>query len=155
MSECRRRLWELMRCAGLHHVLYVDTDCLIVDPVGRRRLDLATGAGGRWPMHVKGTYDRVELLAPRMIVCDGERRFAGVPLQARLDENGRLAGEIFVSLKESMLRHDVSAVEVLKRTFRPEAHDRRRLHLPHGRTTSIVLPTASSACARNHVHTEA
>lgn len=142
MAECRRRLWTLMQVAGLPHVVYVDTDCLIVDDLGAKRLERWAAEGNGWPMHVKGIYRQLDIHGPRMLELDGQRRMSGVPLQARLDENGRLAGEVFLSLRESLLRHQVDTVEVLRRTYDPAGLDRRRLHIDGGRTAPITLPNA-------------
>lgn len=143
MSECRRRLWSLMCTAGLDHILYVDTDSLIVDQLGAERLERRYHRDRRWPLHVKGHYDQVLIHGPRMLVVDGQRRMAGIPLQARLDENGRLAGEVFLSLRESLLRHQVDSVELLRRTYDPAGLDRRRTHNLDGSTAPITISTAS------------
>ena len=143
MSECRRRLWSLMCVAGLDHVIYVDTDSIICDELGRQRIRRWQDRGGGWPLHVKGTYSKLTVHGPRMLVVDGERRMAGVPLQAHLDKSGQLRGEVFVSLRESLLRHQVDTVEVLQRRFDPAGSDRRRIHLDRGRTAAHQLPKAS------------
>lgn len=143
MSECRARLWQLMTVAGTDHVAYVDTDCLIVDELGAQRLARWQADGQGWPMHVKGRYRQLTIHGPRMLELDGQRRMSGVPLQARLDENGKLAGEVFLSLRESLLRHQVDSVEVLHRTYDPAGLDRRRVHLEGSATKPHALPKAS------------
>jgi hypothetical protein len=143
MSECRRRLWALMVRAGLDNVAYVDTDSIVVNSLGAQRIERWSDKGGGWPLHVKGRYSELNILGPRMLVVDGERRMAGVPLQAHMDKHGQLRGEVFVSLRESLLRHQVDSVEVLQRKFDPSGVDRRRRHLDWGRTAAHVIPTAS------------
>lgn len=143
MSECRSRLWQLMQTAGPSHLVYLDTDCLIVDGEGARRLEVLRQDGGGWPMHIKGRYGQLHVHGPRMLELDGERRMSGVPLQARMDKDGKLAGEVFLSLRESLLRHNVDTVEVLHRTYDPAGLDRRRIHLDGGETSPHVLPKAS------------
>lgn len=143
MSECRARLWQLMQVAGTDHLVYLDTDCLIVDELGARRLARFSEDGGGWPIHVKGRYQQLEVWGPRMLELDGQRRMSGVPLQARTDKDGKLAGEVFVSLRESLMRHQVDTVEVLQRTYDPAGMDRRRLHVESGATLPHTLPKAS------------
>ena len=140
MSECRARLWRLMQIAGAGHLLYVDTDSLIVDHLGAKRLRRAQRQGLAWPMHEKGTYADVDLAGPRMLVVDGNRRFAGVPLAASLDEHGKLVGEVFVSLREALTRNRYDLVQALKRHYSPTGSDHRRVRLGAGRTAPIQLP---------------
>lgn len=143
MSECRRRLWTLMQTAGADHVIYVDTDSLIVDHLGARRLRNAAARGEGWPLHVKGTYRQLDIHGPRMLEVDGQRRMSGIPLQARADQNGKLAGQVFLSLRESMMRHQLDSVEVLNRTYEVANTDRRRLHVDGGRTRPHAVSKAS------------
>lgn len=140
MAECRARLWRLMQIAGRHHVLYVDTDSLIVDTVGAKRMRRAIRDQLTWPMHEKGRYASVDLAGPRMLVCDGERRFAGVPLAASLDEHGRLMGQVFVSLREALTRNRYDLVQALKREYSPTGSDHRRWRHENQTTSPIRLP---------------
>jgi hypothetical protein len=140
MSECRARLWRLMQIAGPGHLLYVDTDSLIVDQLGAKRLRRAQRQGLPWPMHEKGAYAEVDLAGPRMLIVDGTRRFAGVPLAASLDEHGKLVGEIFVSLREALTRNRYDLVQALKRHYSPTGSDHRRVRDPAGYTSPIRLP---------------
>lgn len=140
MAVCRARLWRLMQTVGERHLLYVDTDSLIVDQLGAKRIKRAIRAGLPWPIHEKGVYSHVDLAGPRMLICDGERRFAGVPLAAQLDENGRIVGEVFVSLREALTRNRYDLVQALKRQYSPTGSDHRRQRLPGGYTAPIQLP---------------
>jgi hypothetical protein len=139
MSECRRRLWVLMELVGSEHILYVDTDSIIVDQIGAKRLRRAERAGELWPLHVKGTYAHLDIMGPRMMTVDGERRMSGVPLSAKVTKQGVLRGETMVSLRESMMRGESASVNVAYRDYQPKSLDRRRRHLDDGRTAPIVL----------------
>lgn len=141
MSECRRRLWHLMSLAGGSHLMYVDTDSLIVDRVGSKRIEAAQRTGELWPLHVKGRYGHLDILGPRMLTVDGDRRMSGVPLSARLNRHGQLRGEVFVSLRESLTRGTPAGVETLYRSYEPDGLDRRRRHIDGGQTAPIRLPT--------------
>ena len=140
MAECRARLWRLMQVAGHDHTLYVDTDSLIVDQLGAKRMRRAIRQGLPYPLHEKGTYADVDLAGPRMLTVDGTRRFAGVPLAATLDEHGKLQGEVFVSLREALTRNRYDLVQALKRQYSPTGSDHRRVRQPDGSTIPIRLP---------------
>lgn len=143
MAECRRRLWTLVQAAGTDTVYYMDTDSIIVDQLGASGIERERKAGRLPPLHTKGRYQSLDILGPRMLTVDETRRMAGIPLQARLDENGVLAGEVFTSLQQSLMRHQISTVEVLTRTYTAESADRRRDHLDDGHTRPISISTAS------------
>lgn len=140
MSVCRARLWKLLQVAGERHVLYCDTDSLIVDQLGAKRLERAIRQGLTWPLHKKGVYGHVDIAGPRMLMVDGNRRFAGVPLAATLDEHGKIVGEVFVSLREALTRNRYDLVQALKREYSPTGSDHRRVRDPSGSTHPIRLP---------------
>ena len=139
MSECRARLWRLMQTAGEHHLLYVDTDSIIVDHLGAKRIRRAIRNGLSWPLHEKGTYSEVDIAGPRMLVVDGNRRMAGVPLSATLDEHGKIVGEVFISLRQALTRNRYDLVQALKREYSPTGSDHRRVRQPSGYTMPIAL----------------
>lgn len=143
MSECRRRLWELMNVAGLGELLYVDTDSLLVTPAGARRLQSAIDAGATPPLAVKGTYRQATIHAPRLLVLDGERRAAGIPLSAQQGPDGELHARIFSSLRESLMLGSPDRITLMERSYRVEGIDRRREHLAGGRTAPMVHSAAS------------
>jgi hypothetical protein len=139
MSECRVRLWRLMQTAGLSHVVYVDTDSIIVDRAGAERIAEAETAGLLPPLHVKGRYSRMKVDGPRMLDVDHERRRSGIPLSAGIQDGTRLSGEVHRSLKRALMDRGISTVEIVERTFEPSALDIRRVHGCNGETSAVYL----------------
>ena len=71
----RVRIWETMVQAGLENVAYVDTDSVITNAKGARRLRAQLPDG----LRVKGVYDRIAVLGTRALILDGNPRVAGLP----------------------------------------------------------------------------
>lgn len=134
MSEARRRLWRVMLRAGLDHVLYVDTDGLIVDRQGARRLRAKGAVPTDWQLRIKSKPKHVEILGPRNLIVGDARRLAGVPKTAVHVGGQEYDGEVWRSIKESMTRGELGSVVVTPRLFRVSAPDHRRTHLDNGAT---------------------
>lgn len=134
MSEARARLWRLTELAGAEHVAYMDTDSLLVDQVGARRLGDAIAAGAAWSLREKASYRKAIIHGPRQLQLGKVRRVAGVPLDAIEVGPGEYEGELFAGLRESLAAGDGLAVTVHRRRFKLEAVDTRREHLPAGAT---------------------
>lgn len=139
MSECRRRLWELMEAAGLDNVAYVDTDALILTRKGAQRLQDGGYEGSAVILRQKGSWRRLEVLGPRQLVLGGELRAAGVPKNAERTPDGVWEATVWRSLAESLKRGEASSVLLQRRPVRLRGTDRRRVHLEDGRTAPIVL----------------
>lgn len=135
MAECRVRLWAAMLAAGLDHVVYVDTDGLIVDRTGAWRLARAHLPG----LRRKGRYRQVQVYGPRQLVLGGELRAAGVPRRATRVSARRWEGEVWPRLASSLAAGDVAAVTVARRPFTLGGTDHRRRHVARGRTAAVVL----------------
>lgn len=134
MSEARRRLWYIMQKAGLHHVLYVDTDAVIVTRQGARRLRTKGAIPADWHLLRKSAPKHLEVLGPRNLVVGDARRLAGVPKKATHVGGHDYDGEVWRSIKESMARGELDSVVVTPRLFRVKAPDNRRTHLDNGLT---------------------
>lgn len=134
MAEARRRLWRLIEVAGAGNVAYMDTDSVIVDARGAQRLLDHLRTDPLWGLRRKATYRRLEIRGPRMLVLDDTPRIAGIPKTAVPDGHGGYHAEIFLGLREAVLRGAAGTVEVMPRTFTLSAPDRRRTHVPGGRT---------------------
>lgn len=143
MSEARARLWRLMRCAGLDNLYYVDTDSLIVNQAGAERLHSAIMAGEAWTLTEKGTYTRLVIRGPRNLDVENGHRIAGVPRKASRVGPLDFEGEVWRSLRESVVRGELDSVVTTARRFRPDAPDPRRRHIGGGRTApnAVQPPT--------------
>jgi hypothetical protein len=135
MSETRRRLWLTMARAGLDHVLHVDTDGLLVDPIGSANLEQHGYAG----LRVKGVYSRVDVLAPRQVVYGGQLRAPGVPRRSKRIERTTWEGESWQWLTTALQTGRPDRVIVAKRRITLSCDDPRRQHLRGGATAPYTM----------------
>lgn len=135
MAEARCRLWRTAEVAGIEHVAYLDTDSLIVDPAGHRRLLRARLSG----LRVKREYDTLQVLGPRQIVTQGELRAAGVPRGAVRIGPDLWQAEAWAQIGTSLVAGEADAVRISPRRLRLRGVDSRREHLPKGRTVPLAL----------------
>lgn len=136
MAECRRRLWLLLGAVGWEHVVYCDTDSVIVDRAGDERLRSLGVAS----LRVKGRWRDLEVLGPRQLVLGHELRASGVPRGARRVGEHEWRGEVWPALGSSIARGEADRVRVTERTVRIEGRDRRREHLAGGLTAPWRVP---------------
>jgi hypothetical protein len=139
MAELRVRLWEAMTTAGLDHVVYVDTDALVVDEAGSARLQAAVAAGKLPGLRVKAKHLTLEPMAPQLVEGSSYRRLAGVPRGATRAEDGTYRGEVWEGLTASLAGGHPDQVAVRARTIRVSPTDTRRLHLPGGATCPVTV----------------
>jgi hypothetical protein len=139
MSAARVQLLGLLDYAG-PHVLYCDTDGLIVDGIAHYAL---AGAGAERfdaaPLRHKGSYPSATLLAPRQLILGDRPRMAGVPRRAVQTADRVFEGQVWEGLAESIRRGKPGEVRVTTRRFNAKGLDRRRRHLPDGRTEPYRL----------------
>lgn len=139
MSECRRRLWEVMNLVGLENVLYVDTDSVIVtwDAAKVIRDWTKTNCPGRWAE--KGRYTSLTINGPRNLELNADRRMAGLPLDAVRVGEAEFQGDVLRSIRESMRSGKLDCVSSVPRRFVFDAPDLRREHLAGGQTQAYRL----------------
>lgn len=135
MSEARRRLWALMRTAGLPDVIYVDTDSIITTAQGDARLHRAQLAGDAYSLVRKTSIRRLVVTGPRNLEVESVRRLAGVPTRAHRTGPLTYEGEVWTSVKTSMRSGTMDHVLVSPRTYTLDPHDPRRTHHPDGTTS--------------------
>ena len=135
MAQCRVRLWELVETAGAEHVVYMDTDGLIVNRFGAERLRAARIDG----LRPKGEWGSVEMLAPRSMVLAGNLRASGVPKSSTRVGAHTWDGDVWQELTSSLRAGSGDTVRVSKRRVQLSGRDLRREHLECGRTAPYVL----------------
>lgn len=135
MAEARVRLWHIAVAAGLDHVLYMDTDSVIVDSVGSQRLDAANIDG----LRIKGRWDSIEILATRRIITDGELRAAGIPKNAFQRGDGLWSAEVWQQMAGSLREGNGGSVSIKRKTLRLGTIDNRRIKVHSGKTRPILL----------------
>lgn len=134
-AEARARLWRTMLVAGLTNVCYVDTDSLLVNQAGDRRLRDARIAG----LRVKSEWRSVEVFGPRQLVLAGELRAAGIPKGSVPVEADTWEGDVWTGLPTSLRNAERDRVRIMRRRFKLHGTDHRRLHLPGGLTAPVRL----------------
>lgn len=134
MSECRRRLWELIVAVGPEHVLYTDTDSLIVDAAGHRTLVDLDSYGMAYHAVCKRRITSLTIHGPRMLWVDEQRRAAGIPRNARAAGAGKLEGDTWRSLRGSLALGEDDLVVISHHDYAVRGTDLRREHRPGGET---------------------
>lgn len=146
-AVCRVRLWDLMTTAGLENVFYVDTDSVIVNATGKRRLEARIQADGAYGLTLKRTISRLELQGPRALTVDGERRHSGIPRRARPVGQDEVVGEVWEGLGEALRQGRPNTVRVLERHFKVAGGDHRRQWLDGGGTAPLRLTRTAGSPA--------
>lgn len=141
MAQCRVRLWRAMTAAGLSHVVYVDTDALIVDRAGHAAL-LAAGIPR---LRVKGVYESLELFGPRQLVAAETLRAAGIPREAERVGARSWEGRVWRGLPASLSLGESDIVSVVRRVFAVHGRDKRRRHVAGGRTEAFRVRDVAEA----------
>ena len=139
ISECRIRLWRIMQAAGLEHVIYCDTDSVIVDTQGSGKLLKAIIHGNLWGLRKIRTIKSLEVEGPRQLVADGVVRYAGIPRRATRDLEGGFAGERRESFESSLREGRAGEVVTRSSPWAVRGVDRRREHLADGSTRAVKV----------------
>ncbi len=104
MAEVRIRLWKVMQAAGLENVAYCDTDSVMVNRAGSKRLQQLVEAGGGWGLRRKDTHHCVTILGPRQLILDDTTKVSGIPSTAKWSTWQRLTGRAWEGV-ETALAH--------------------------------------------------
>lgn len=107
-SLARVRMAEVIDLAGRETVAYLDTDGVIVDAAGRRRLERAMAAGRLPGLRVKREIRRLRVWGPGAYEVDGAPRVKGLPSRARPLKGGGWSGERWQGVLESVQAGDVT-----------------------------------------------
>lgn len=126
MAECRVRLWLAMCAAGLDHVAHVDTDSLLVDRVGLKRLREAYGDAFVSGWQLKGSRRRVIVYGPRNYRWGRARKVSGVPRKATETLPNVFHGEKWQGVSAALEAGGASSVVVEPGEWKVTASDPRR-----------------------------
>jgi len=126
MAECRVRLLWAMEAAGFENIAHVDTDSVLVNTEGLRRMQSAYGASWGLLWHVKGSWSAVAVYGPRNLRVGSKRKIAGVPLGAREIAPDVFRGEETHSLAQDMSQGRASAVTITANEWHVKRTDPRR-----------------------------
>ena len=139
MAQARVRLWAAMSAAQPSGLLAVDTDGLLVNQAGRKRLDALIASGDLAGLRRKGQYRGATLRGPKNLDLGDERRIAGVPRLAERISPDRYRGQAWQTMSGALSARSADRVIVAERVWKVKTTDRRRLHLEGGSTAPYVL----------------
>lgn len=139
MAECRVRLKWAMDAAGLENIAHVDTDCVLVNSEGLRRMRQVYGATFRHMWQIKATWNYLTVYGPRNLRAGRDRKVAGVPKGAKEIEPNVFIGEKWRGLAADMQNGRAGAVTVVPGRWEVKVDDPRRRDHPtiEGHTTAI------------------
>ncbi len=134
MSQCRIQLWQLVKTAGEEEVAYMDTDSLIVTPTGSDRLEGLVATGGGWGIRIKHDYWGAEILGPRQMITDRDRKVSGIAKTATRTSARSFSGTVGQGIGGAFGQGLPTTVSFSAREWKLEDVDRRRRHLEEGKT---------------------
>jgi hypothetical protein len=129
LAEARCRLWECMEVAGLENVAYVDTDSLVVNTAGNRRMANWTRAGAGWGIRVKNRSRHLEILGPRQLLWDYQPRISGLPRGAVPLEGDLWRTRRWQSIESGLASNTPGQVTISEVVIQVTGRDHRRIHL--------------------------
>lgn len=145
MSACRVWLWEAMCASGLENIAHVDTDSLITNTEGLRRLMVALDERFTELWQVKATYKRMTVYAPRNYRGDAVRKVAGVSKRAVEVAPNQFVGERWASLAGDLGEGISDGVSMFPHTWQMKTKDPRRDDSPGGGTGTVSRVVGQSS----------
>lgn len=149
MAKCREMLWEGMNIAGLDNIAHVDTDSILVNRAGLKRLQMGYGDDFIRLWHVKGAFRRLELYGPRAYFRDGRRVTAGIPLKAEHAGGDVYRGEKWTALSGDLEEREGACVTTTEATWTLRKSDPRRADNPGAATMTIPYQVFSGSLANS------
>jgi len=139
-SYARVKLWRWMNTAGLSNVLYVDTDSLIVNGEGFRRLEEYVNPYTLGGLRVIGKSNLLYIRGPKWYRFGSEDKRAGVPANARALEWDKFEYDKFRKMRWA-LAHDYSGMAIVQEVKVSAPY--RKLLTEHGIGHPIPSPFIS------------
>lgn len=140
MSAARALLWDAMSAVGSNHLLYVDTDSLVVDTIGNAILRRLTQQGHFPGLRLKSRQLGYEIYGPRSAIIGDAQKFAGIPRHAVRMDDTTWRGEVWTQFERSLQNGEHNSVTITKRRFTTRWNEHRRARLANGYTTPYRLP---------------
>lgn len=137
MSVCRAQLWHAMKAAGFRNIGHVDTDGLIINSAGLKRLRDYYSSSFDGIFQIKAAYDTLTVYGPRNYRGDDVRKVAGVPRKAVETAPNVFEGESWSSLARDLGEGLTDQVTVMKRTWELNVNDPRRMSAPGTGTFTV------------------
>ena len=99
-------LYNLILCAGRENTYYCDTDSLIVNGVGLRRLDKFIQPGKLGMLKLEGTSNELSIVAPKHYEFDGQWTIKGIKKNAEKVGQNTYRQEIWPGLNKILQRRN-------------------------------------------------
>lgn len=132
MMLTRLRLLDAIQTAGLHNVLYCDTDGLLVNPEGAD--NLRGSIAGLVP---KSRYESVTVIAPKQLIVDDAPRISGLPKPLYRNQDGSYEVEQWERMRHALEEGRADQVIVRNTSMYVSGRDGRRKHLDDGTTVPV------------------
>lgn len=137
MAACRVRLWQAVQAVGENHLLYCDTDMVLVDGPGNTAMMTLAAQRPGLGWVCKGRHRGYDVRGPRQLFLGDQARLAGVPRDAERVGPDTVAGRVWSSLAGQMRAGRPDEVVLADRVWRLSGTDRRRSHVGGGRTEPV------------------
>lgn len=140
ISEARCRLWRATLIAGQDHVVYMDTDSLIVDAEGDRRLAGRPTGTEHDGLRVKDRHAWLDIMAARRMITPTGPRVSGLPTGAVHQSGDTWMAPVTERFAQAQSGGQAGGAVTTIRQFTVRPGDPRRVTGPHGTTLPIRLP---------------
>jgi hypothetical protein len=151
MSLARVQLWDAVTTAGHENVLYMDTDSIVVNAVGNRKMEIATRAGQFEGLRVKGRHRGYEIYGPRAAIIGGEAKLSGIPRNSRRTSQSQWTGEVWTQLEHALTIGESDRVTIHERKYTVRWNEFRRARTDNGRTVAYTLPGYEPSIPRGDI----
>lgn len=132
--------------AGFEHVVWVHTDCLVVDGTGHERLRVQRGGLGS--LRYKSTQSAFEPITPYLVEGSTYRVRAGIPRKSWVDEKGARHGEHWETLSGALSHGRSDRVIVTDHIFEKPVAE-----FPRNRARNDGLSVYCFPCTRLYANT--
>jgi DNA polymerase type B, organellar and viral len=140
MSEARAKLWRAAIQIGRQHVVYMDTDSLVVDSNGHDRIHELSAFPLFDGLRSKAHYRNIHIYGPRSLICDTRPCVAGMPRDSRQSGPKTWTGEVWRGAKESVRLNEAGSVSIRNTNFTLRYNSSRRFLCVDGSTVPYSLP---------------
>jgi hypothetical protein len=140
MSVARAKLWRVTQDIGANHVLYMDTDSLVVDSAGAKSIQAAGNIGDYDGLRSKARYRSLHLYGPRSVILDRKPTVSGLPRNSNQTGPATWTGEVWRGVTESIRQGEWDRVTIRSTDFQLRYNMHRRHFLSGGGTVPYRLP---------------
>lgn len=134
-SECRVRLWRLMRQVGFEHLVHVDTDGVLVDDTAHELLDRVAGDDLRH----KGSWAHAHVYRTRQVVLDRQARVSGMPYSGRELRGAKWVGRAARTPLQSLSAGDPDRRVIRRISGTLGGAETKREAMPGGHTGPLTV----------------